>query len=1165
MSKRLLQKFFKSNKKLIDVGKQQQQQHYHQQQQPPPPLPPTQQQQQQPPRSNQPSLQKRKISNLQGTSDFGECKRNKMTEQSDDMGEKKAERKIEVEYLEAPFKSESDKKEYRVIKLPNGLVALLISDPSGAQESQGKEAATSDEETEDDEEHDEEDKTDEEGDDESEGSCFEEDEESGVEKKGKKSSEEGEKMAACALCVGVGSFSDPPEIPGLAHFLEHMVFMGSKKYPEENEMDQFLKKRGGSNNACTDCEQTTFYFEIPEKHLFPAMDRFAQFFISPLMNRDAISRERESVESEFRMAFTHDSNRKDQLFCTFAQPDHPAAKFAWGNLTTLRDNVEEDKLYSSLHAFRERHYSAHRMTLAVQSQNSLDTLEEYVKEYFCDVPTNNLPSEDFSEFNGRTSFDTDAFRKIYKIRPIKDVCQVELTWVMPSLHHLYEIKPHQYLSWIIGHEGKGSLISYLRKKMWCLDIFSGNSESGFEHSSLYALFSLSLLLTREGQENFDKVLEAVFSYINLLRREGPNKRLFDEIQQIQGINFRFTDETEPCDYVENLCENMQLYPSIHYIEGPNLTFNYDADVIQECLDALNPADVNILTFDKKYNEDEFDMVEPYFQTRYQCVEITEKWKQDMAEIEPYPEFHLPNPNIYITDDFTLIDLPEDVKPYPEKIHRDEKVEIWYRPDPKFRLPEAYVYTYLITPFATHSPKSSALIRMFCLITKQLLIEEVYEASAAELNYSIDIGDKGLCICVYGFNQKLPLLLKTVLKHIANCHNGVTEALFNIIKEEVIKDYYNTFIKPSQLGKEVRLSILTTGGSTSLDCHRAAREMTYEDFLVFAKDFTDHFYVKSLIQGNMKKEQALKTIFEAFEPLNYLPILPNTFPRIQVHEIPNGEKCCRVQNFNKMDVNSVVTNYYQSGLSNLELSVLIEFLLLNMDEPVFNQLRTIEQLGYHVFCQFKDTYNVLGYSVTVCTQANNFKVDYVDERIEKFIQDMINMFKTMKDEDFELSKESLIKLKMIDDIQLKEEVDRNWGEIRSGHYMFDRLTREIELIKKLTAPQVLKWLIDHSVGGCNFKKLTVQVVGNVGLPLVVKKSDEETDDETDDKAEDKTDEKTETVNNPQPSLTEDYSLTYLTDERETLTPRPEEYYITDINQYKEQLPVWRTTHLSRDRA
>lgn len=109
---------------------------------------------------------------------------------------------------------------------------------------------------------------------------------------------------------------------------------------------------------------------------------------------------------------------------------------------------------------------------------------------------------------------------------------------MPPLHNLYKSKPHQYVSWIVGHEGKGSLINYLRKKMWCLNIFSGNGEGGFEHSSMYALFSLSLILTDEGHKHFKEVLEAVFSYITMLRREGPQKRIFDEIQQIENINFR---------------------------------------------------------------------------------------------------------------------------------------------------------------------------------------------------------------------------------------------------------------------------------------------------------------------------------------------------------------------------------------------------------------------------------------------------------------------------------------------------------------------------------------------------------------------------------------------------------------------------------------------------
>lgn len=59
-------------------------------------------------------------------------------------------------------------------------------------------------------------------------------------------------QAAAAMAVGVGSFSDPAEMQGLSHYLEHMLFMGSEKFPDENDYDSFLALHGGASNAYTD-------------------------------------------------------------------------------------------------------------------------------------------------------------------------------------------------------------------------------------------------------------------------------------------------------------------------------------------------------------------------------------------------------------------------------------------------------------------------------------------------------------------------------------------------------------------------------------------------------------------------------------------------------------------------------------------------------------------------------------------------------------------------------------------------------------------------------------------------------------------------------------------------------------------------------------------------
>ena len=101
----------------------------------------------------------------------------------------------------------------------------------------------------------------------------------------------GAQRAAVALSVGVGSFSDPPDMQGLSHYLEHMLFMGSKAYPKENEYDDYLVKRAGGSNAYTDAEYTNFHFDVEPSGLRGALKRFAGFFTGPLCLESALERE----------------------------------------------------------------------------------------------------------------------------------------------------------------------------------------------------------------------------------------------------------------------------------------------------------------------------------------------------------------------------------------------------------------------------------------------------------------------------------------------------------------------------------------------------------------------------------------------------------------------------------------------------------------------------------------------------------------------------------------------------------------------------------------------------------------------------------------------------------------------------------------------------------
>ena len=106
-----------------------------------------------------------------------------------------------------------------------------------------------------------------------------------------------DKAAAC-LSVNVGHMSDPDKIPGLAHFLEHMLFLGTVKFPQENSYSAFLNENGGSSNAATYPDSTKFYFDVVPEKLHETLDMFSQFFIAPLFTESATEREINAVNSE---------------------------------------------------------------------------------------------------------------------------------------------------------------------------------------------------------------------------------------------------------------------------------------------------------------------------------------------------------------------------------------------------------------------------------------------------------------------------------------------------------------------------------------------------------------------------------------------------------------------------------------------------------------------------------------------------------------------------------------------------------------------------------------------------------------------------------------------------------------------------------------------------
>ena len=141
--------------------------------------------------------------------------------------------------------------------------------------------------------------------------------------------------SACSLDVKVGCSLDPKPLFGTAHFLEHMLFQGTDKYPKENEYMEFMQNNGGMNNAYTSLTNTNYHFDCSNDAFEEGLDRIAQFFISPCFSENSSEREVKAVDSEFNMSLQSDAWHFFNLTQRVSNPEGRYNRFNCGNLKSL--------------------------------------------------------------------------------------------------------------------------------------------------------------------------------------------------------------------------------------------------------------------------------------------------------------------------------------------------------------------------------------------------------------------------------------------------------------------------------------------------------------------------------------------------------------------------------------------------------------------------------------------------------------------------------------------------------------------------------------------------------------------------------------------------------------------------------------------------------------
>jgi insulysin len=779
-------------------------------------------------------------------------------------------------------------------------------------------------------------------------------------------SEPGLDKCSCALSVRTGSFDNPESIQGLAHFLEHMLFMGTEKYPRENELFSFLSRNGGSSNAYTSSEVTVYYFDVSPEAFREAIGIFSEFFKKPLFLKNTVEREISAVNSEFLNGLENDEWRNFRMRQHFSKKDHPANKFTVGNNRTLR----KDNIWSLVREFWESKYKSKDMCVVIYGSEKSEVLEEYSRT-FEEIPEHHgiersveelgFGSEDEqSPFYKTEVFDESFLNREIRIRPIKEQNTLLVSTVLPSEYRHFRNNPYLYLSHMFSREDKDGFILQLKDEGLAFSAsFSTETTIG------YTAATIEICLTERGGREYKRVLKHLREYFLNVR---ITEEEYYKVKEINECLFMYAEKMEPCLVAEKLAECMQFYPVEHVLDHEYTFEVFQRDFIEYAARSLGDYRSWLVFCLSK--EGSFAEKEEFYNIEYSVGETI--FAREMLKE-------------WITVSNTSI-IGEEEKKGDFRIETLNGGKITYLFDDSYGEPKAHLFFLLRMEKAEEN-----MYEYYILLRKaEDTFYKKYHGAATSYQVSIDFDVLilGIEVRIRGFSYGIASVAKLFFEVLFGAPDASRfEVLKEELRDEFLSEKHNRAFRLLPYGMD---SLLVPGFKLPEE-----RLEMLEGLKEYVKMPTS-FYLEVLGVGNIRYEDVL----EVYE---FVRSRQSSITDVHSLRYLKGKLCASIRTAD--DKNNACGLYYPTGEHGNYREVAMAFLLLQtLEEMFFDQLRTKEELGYIVYARVHSVHERHYLAFVVQSHRD---ADFLEKRIRKFVADLKEYFETMDDETFNEYRNSAI--------------------------------------------------------------------------------------------------------------------------------------------------------------
>ncbi|CAM9474661.1 unnamed protein product, partial [Choristocarpus tenellus] len=808
--------------------------------------------------------------------------------------------------------------------------------------------------------------------------------------------------------------------------------------------------------------------------------------------------------------------------------------------------------------FHETYYSANIMKLCVLGMEDLDTLEGWVREQFSSIRNRRTPS--IPDYGDEVAFGPEQLGKLVTVVPKKETRSLSLSWPLPPRRLNMRSRPTSYISHLLGHEGGGGLYAQLHGRGWVSSVSAGSNvvvsdfmlfrlslsltKAGLEHMEevVELCYKYIGMLRAEPPQ---KSVQDELTDMGKIRFQFQEKG--DPSKAVRSVATTLADGGDPSEVLRGPYVIEEWDPEIISDHLERLTPE-NCQVKLVCKEAARIAEkegadggwISENWYGTMYKVEPLPMSLMHKLERPHFIDFSSGVEDINDSLINDSLFHLPGKNVFIPSDFALrcdmevdgegasdesiqevdFHLPHSIPQValdavePEDWPRlipptqledggyggDDTIKpvfVWHKMDRSYRTPRTVVVAKLWTPEPYGSPEGASNARLFTTLLREDLNLFTYDASLADLVYSVEMTTFGLQMSVAGFNSKVPVLMSKILGHINQLLEEYRALGAKVTTTAVgVSDYSDGSVEVEALSlrERVLLRRFETQRENLLRHYRNVdQQQPYQTATYYARQVleTDTWHISEyqraledpqlcsplamtqtmeaslsrlradiLTHGNIAKSEAI-AVGQSVQDALRSPrgLRDDELPSRATVKLPQqGHVVVELEAATASEENSAVEVCFQVEAALLDLEAALAFINTVGQTSAFQTLRTEEQLGYIVETSLGRSpssvpgQGPLGWSIVV--QGPDRRPEELEERVEAWVARFRGELEVMSAKEFDATVAALLSAVLRRERNMGEEAQRMWGSIAGRTHDFFRRFRKADAYRRLTMDAVL---------------------------------------------------------------------------------------------------------------